>query len=594
MRSRSLLAALLLLPLALAGGPLDAQMRVRAEALCVAPSPIQPTGVTDRPAVSYPLQTGFLHSAISLQGLPARVKWAGGLVHRPPSSTGFQGFTSALVVTNPHPTLSMSFTIQYFDHAGNPLGTPGSHTLLPNATRLEAATPLAGALGVGSARVAVTSPANHPGLVGAVLTHTRCIYGTFCDTDLPLSLNDQHPGASSMQQLQVDQGRTALWWGPLPLTLTGHADFYNNQAPFLWVVNPNDVPNTVNVSLVLYNRSNGNVTPAPWRTVTIPGHGTLFEKTGPHLSGMGLWDKFVSWYNTLDLTSNDFDVLVRVTSESGLPILGDGVMTDFTGDDAPRFRMSSQMLASTPTSTLISPDFGYAPGEEETLIGLFNVGTSGTGTLRVDFFDRDSFLAGGMTLPSLAPNHSLRIDPSFPGYPTATTGYGWVRIWACNPMNAKLVGWSVHEVLGNRHHKAFGESLIGTMGDEPGDGFPVVDPDGVLRTRKVMPLLRVRVDAFPFPGYTTFANTSAPNTGSYVYLFHNPAGGSCSASTLPFAGVRYRETSTTHEDSEVNFVPACFGNLSGRVDVEDSTVEGSKVLGDPLDEYGIAGFAPPS
>lgn len=603
---RTVLAVVLLLALGLAGltaaqepprtaagrrGGARALVPPPDAALCVAPSPIQATGVSDRPTFGYPFQTGFLHSSISLQGLRARVKWAGGLLHRPPATTGFDGFTSAVVVDNPH-TAAMNVTIEYFDHTGVLRGT-SVRSIPAQGHHVEAATALTATGGVGSARVTVTSPASHPGLVGAVLTHTRCVLGTLCDTDLPVSTNEQHPGAASMQQLQaVQEESTELWWGPLPLTLTGQADFYNFQAPFLWVVNPNDVPNTIKVSLVLFNHANGNVTPAPWRTVILPPRGTLLEKSGPHLAGSGLWDRFGTWYSSLDLVNNDFDVLVHVTSESGLPILGDGVMTDFQGDEAPRFRMASQMLASTPTWRLINPDFSYAPGEEETLMGVFNVGTQATGLLRVDFFDRDGNPVGGATLPSLPPGNSLRIDSSLPGYPTAVTGQGWARIKApCNFLNAKLVGWSVHEIGGIRHHKAFGDSLLGTTGAEPGDGFLATGPDGVARTTKVMPLLRVMPE-FQFPGYTTFANTSAPNTGSYFFLFHNATGGACTASPVPYAGLRYRNTSTSIEEPDSAGTLACTGNLNGRVAVENPPFEGFKVLGDPFDEYGITGFAP--
>ncbi|HSF39867.1 MAG TPA: hypothetical protein VLT87_08755 [Thermoanaerobaculia bacterium] len=585
--------------------------------LCMlTPSPV-PTGVTATPNPPFPANdcifgSGvngdhcFIHSSTHLQGLRSHEKWAGGLLYTPPGSSGFQGFTSAVVVDNPDPAFTLAVQIDYFDHNGALVGTSVPPPINPEGTHIEAAMPLAGSLGVGSARVTVTGcsgpTSDCPGLVGAVLLHTRCLYGTFCDTEPPFP----YPGMSSMQQLQVVQdAKTELWWGPLPLTTVSPVDFFNSEAPFLWVVNPNNAPNQIRVDLVAYDRVAGTSIPFTWRNITLPPFGTLLEKTGPHLVTAplaGLWDQFITWYGTLG--ANDFDILVHVTSESGLPILGDGVMTDVYGDDmtidpptqvfGKRFRMASHMLANTPNWQLIDPDFSYDPnGIIQTEIGVWNTGAADAGPLRIEYYNRNGVLVSTGNIPSLPPNRSVRIHPGVFGYPAVQVGYGWARISGCTT-GAKLVGWTVREILetpGNEphYHKAFGEILDGNNALEPGRGFRVTDANGNEWVRKVAPIQRADPSWY-WPGYVTFANTAVANVGQYWFRFYDPAGTAGAACTnpagQPFAGVRWANTSTTLVDPQT----FCFGNQSGRVDITTGFVRGIDVIGDPFYEWGIPGF----
>ena len=514
---------------------------------CVAIANPFPTGVTVRPNSPFPANdcifgSGvngdhcFIHSSTHINGLRAREKWASGLLQTPSPSSGFQGFTSAVVVNNPDPLFTLMVQIDYFDHTGIiPTGTSGPFPINPEGTHIEAATLLGGS-GVGSARVTVTGcsgpTSDCPGIVGAVLLHTRCLYGTFCDTEPPFP----YPGMSSMQQLQaVQDTKTELWWGPLPLTTVSPVDFFNSEAPFFWVVNPNNVPNKIRVDLVAYDRIAGTSIPFTWRNITLNPFGTLLEKTGPHLTTpplSGLWDQFIAWYGTLG--TNDFDILVHVTSESGLPILGDGVMTDVYGDDmsidpptqvfGKRFRMASHMLANTPNWQLIDPDFSYDPnGIIQTEIGVWNTGTADAGPLTIQYYNRNGVLVSTGNIPSLPPNRSVRIHPGVFGYPTVQVGYGWARISGCTG-GAKLVGWTVREILetpGNEphYHKAFGEILDGNNDAEPGKGFQVTDANGNAWNRKVAPIQRADPSWY-WPGYVTFANTSTGNVGPYWFRFH--------------------------------------------------------------------------
>lgn len=611
---RSLGPAAAVLALAMLGAPLAAQIVTPVGPLCIAtPSPI-PSGVTATPNPPFPANdcifgSGvngdhcFIHSSTHLQGLRSRSKWAGGLLYTPPSPSGFQGFTSAVVVNNPDPAQTLTVRIDYFDHNGANVGTSFPPAINPEGFHAEAATPLAGSLGVGSARINVTGCSNPnpqcPGIVGGVLLHTRCLFGTLCDTETPFP----SPGMSSMQQLQAAQRKNELWWGPLPLTQVSPVDFFNTEAPFLWVVNPNNAPNTIRVDLVAFDRVSGVSTPFTWRTITLPPFGTLLEKSGPHLATpplAGLWDQFITWHTTLGTA--DFDLLVHVTSESDLPILGDGVMTDLYGDDTSvdppaqvplkRFRMASHMLANTPNWQLVDPDFSYDPdGIIQTEIGVWNTGTTDAGPVSIQYFNRSGAVVSTGTIPSLPPNRSVRIHPGVFGYPTVQVGYGWARISACSG-GAKLVGWTVREILetpdlGTHYQKAFGEVLDGNNDAEPGPGFQVTDANGDSWVRKVAPIQRAQPSLY-WPGYVTFANTNVSNVGPYWFRFYDPNGGACTnPAGQPFAGVRVRNTSTTLVDPQT----FCFGNQSGRVDVTAGNVKGIDVIGDPFVEWGIPGFA---
>lgn len=563
---------------------------------------IQPSGALDRPVATFPeFDFRFVHSSTHLQGNPQTVKWAGGLLYHPPAASGFNDFTSAVVVDNPDPVNALTVKIEYFDHdGGSPVAT-NTVSIPREGHHVEAATALGATSGVGSARISSTDGRK---FVGAVLFQTPCMKrngfpNPICDTD------GQPPraGGSSMQQLQMNQGATELWWGPLPLSEISKVDFFNREAPFLFVVNPDDeLDNRIRVDLTTYDRTTGIVGPTfTWRNVTLPPHGTLLEKSGPHLTSSpsnGLWDEFFAQYQLL--SQPDLDVMVHVVSEDNRPILGDGVMTDIYGDEpgtSPpeqvaeiRFRMASHMLASTPVSRLVAPEFSFEPGGiVQTLIGLWNAGTSTTGSILVQYFDRDGAVVSTGTIPPLAPNQSVRIEPGVFGYPTTAVGFGWVRINGC-PGN-KLAGWATSEILPTgvrQFHKAFGEILDGNGGLEPGPGFQVINSSGTWQ-RKVTPLTRTgAVD--PWTGYMKFANTSVPNVNAYWYRFFDSTGFDCTnPAGQPFAGVPYAKTSTTYEDPQTFCSPVT--TVSGRVDTTRTGYKGITVIGDPFKEWGIQGFA---
>jgi len=578
----------------------DAQLVSKvAQPVCVIPldpTPAPPLGRSNEPFPSgdHP----FLHSGTHLQGKRAQEKYAGGLFYLPGGVTGFGGFTSAVVVDNPDPVFGVNVQIDYFDHTGFPVGSTGPHFIPPEGHHEEAATPLGFTSGIGAAHIRVLDP-DHPGIVGATLHHTICVFG-ICDPDRPLSIFGQPPGLATKQQLQTRGNKTTLWWGPLPLSnllATPFGDeFFNGQAPFLFVHNPNNAANTVAVDLFVFDPNTGVVTPVPnYRVVTLPPNGTLLEKDGTHLAApSGLWDVFI---NNLLSGPVDLDILVRVRSLSDLPILGDGVMTDFFGPGfvtGTRFRAASTMLFRTPNWRLINPELSFDTGgilHTQMLVG--NVGTTDAGPVRIEYYDNNNNLLSSATVASLPPNNTLRILPGRLNYPVVQNGFGWARITACDA-NQELIGLTVREVLPSaqffsQYHKAYGEALTTLLGNEPGPGFKITDPISFQTyIRKVSPLVRT-TPTFPGWGYVTFGNFAVSNIGPYRFRLFDRVGTGCGL--LGFNGVPFGSTSWTYEDLFSTCNSFAVGNLNGRVDHTDGRIEGIKVLGDPLDEYEIPGFA---
>ncbi|MCG8455129.1 MAG: hypothetical protein MI919_02540 [Holophagales bacterium] len=588
--------------------------------------------------VPFPINDqNYIHSATLFQGERRTEKWSGTLVYRPPVSTGFGGFTSALVVNNGDAVLPACVEIDYFTETGGlPIATSVGITIPPNGFYTEAATPLDGqtgpANGVGSARIRVVPCQDgtiSEGIVGATLLHSRELFD-LTDPDNPPSTQGLKPGMSSMQQLQLAQDSTTeLWWGPIPLTQSSPTDFFNGAAPFLTAVNPNGAPTTVSIEIYAWDRvANTLIGPLPWRTVTLPPFGSITEFTGPHLTALGtpapgLWNYITSLYSG-GFTA-DLDVVYRVFTTDGGSILGDGVITDvyknglqpaqpspvrvdegfdFQPVDADidpignlqlgkRFRMASTMLFNNPAWILTSPDNSTQTGAGS-LVRLLGGVTNLTGAnvaVGFEYFSRNRvpISTGSITL---APGQSVRIEPGAPGYP-ASRAFGWIRVRTCNP-SQRVIGWTGHEILDTppfepHYHKAFAQAFVGINGPEPGPGFTIFDPAiNQTVTRKVAPINRTLL-SFPWPGYMTFVNNSVANIGPYRWQFYASTGFNCTAAGpgLVYAGLPFGWTSTTYVDPEAS----CSANLMGTADHTTGRIEGSDVIGDPFDEWGIPGFA---
>ena len=563
----------------------------------------------------------YLHSSTHLQGRRASEKWTGGLIYRPPIATGFGGFTSLVIVDNGDNAALACVEIDYFDELGSNVGTTGPHTISADGFHAEAATPLAAANGVGSALIRVVACADgsvNQGIVGASLLHTRDLFDVH-DPDV------FDPGMASMQQLQKVQNRDDLWWGPLPLTKTSATDFFNGNAPFFTIVNPNDTATTVQIDFFIHDRATGQASgPWSWRTVTLRPKGSIIEFSGPHLANLGttplgLWNAWISAYTSG--ANVDWDILINARSLDGVNLLGDGVMTDVFGNgllsanpnDIPhpdvdpldnlrlgkKFRMASTMLFNEPDWRLVAPDNSIDAGSPNQrplvrfLGGVANVGPNDVDT-RFEYFSRNGapISTGSITL---ATGQTVRIEPGAPGYP-ADRPFGWMRVTGCNPSD-RLIGWSGHEILDTppqepHFHKVYAQALEGINLAEPGPGFDITDPNLGDLTRKVAPLDRVWT-GLPWPSYTTFVNDSVSNIGPYRFQFFDAAGLNCTIAGLIYAGLPFSWTSTTYEDPLISALCPGQINLMGTVDHTDGRIEGIDVIGDPLEEYGFPDFAGP-
>ncbi len=610
------------------------------------PVDFPPTGQTVSPSNAFNEdEYAWCHSSTNLQGAPAYEKTAASLFFNPPGALGtgvpraFGAFSSAVVVNNPSNAFATNVTIDYFDPAGNLLGTTGPVNIAPNGTFIESAATLLsnGGTGVGSARVAVVDPTIDAPILGATLHYFDSIFvpgwGVVVnDPDAFSTMTGQvfptGPGEGSYQQLQVTPGDGSneggwIFAGPFRITNAAPTDFENGAVPVLSIANPYD--ERVNCIIAILGSDPSGLFVISTRAVTIPARGSELDTT--------------LWTGVNQLTANsagnyDFNLMAVVIAadSEGRPcqLLGDALVIDAFGDNPAqrnlvvggRMRMTSSMFSDQPFSTLIAHEVGsFTPaGSAAPMLAsathVLNVGFLPAGPINIQYFDRSGVLTGNDVVASLLPGSALHIgegqanSPNFP----ANQWNGWVRVSAtCG--SDRLIGWT-HREIGPRpgatvppmqFRKAYGEEMLGANRFEPGQGIVLVSDLGVgeVMTRKVMPLIRTTPFGTPgfWPGYTTFTNTGfIPNIGDYSYRFFNVPGADLTSPFVPLqVGVASLATSFSYEDSDpAPFMPfsTLTGNGSGRIDQVNtnllpfaSNYDGVNVLGDPFWEFGIPGFA---
>lgn len=547
------------------------------EPTCGLVFPTPPSGATDRPDVGFNdpnPEYSFIHSSTHLQGGPATVKHAPGLFFTPPGS--FASFRSLVVVNNPSPVATVNVTVQFYDTQGTPL-SPVTTTLLPPEGSLDlAATPLFNdpaslSPGFGSAVVTADEP-----IVGGTIHHSYGVPGAVCDPD-PFT-----PGATSMQQLQRKQAnKTKVSFGPIPISNQQSHDFLNGILPLAWVRNPTDQPNNIQITYT----SNTGLVVGPI-AVTLPPNGSVLDQS------------IVLAALVIYTNNNPFNAyyVFEATSTSGLPLVGEMILTDFFGpedgvpdtdgdlmDFGARFRMGSAMMANTERKILVDPEFTYQTGDPgvTTFVGIWNTSNQDVGPVTIRYFDRDGGVLATDSLASLPANQPAVVGPglaSSPNYPAPGVFDGWVQITACQK---GLIGWTMRQTEGSGFRKVYGETLHGTNGQEPGDGF-AVQIGNKTWTRKVKPVSQVWED-FWWPGYTNFVNDSVSNIGRYTYRFREFSTGAPFGAAA-FGGLRNANTSFTYEDELVTTLggPAL---ISGRVDHAQGTIKGIGAIGDPLAEW---------
>lgn len=537
----------------------------------------------------------WMHSSVHLQGAPVRQKWGACVFFNPPADltapVDMSDFRSAVVVNNPSPTLTVNATVTYRDPSGTVVATLPI-TLGPEETFVRGAVELSQfGPGIGSVEVTADRP-----IVGATLHHFGQI--TLSNGETYSDPDDFHPGAASMQQIQMHQASSkTLFAGPFPATNIAAEDFLNGVLPLTCVLNPNPTPTTVTVSSVTAPGA-----PLTSQTVNLPAFGMFLDTS--------VWAIAEPFYLSNPGPFN-LDVITAAVSSSN-PILGDFLMIDLFGNtDASnlvpgdRMRMGSGMMQFSPALRLWNPEHvETGPFAQpapvpipktppvETMMSIANVTGVDIGPVNVQFFARNGGPAiSTVNIPSLPPGTVQRITPAL--FPIRENFAGWARITACRP---GLIGWTMREVMEQtepfpvaQFQKVYGEELDGANGLEPGKGASVTNADGTW-IRKVAPLLRAAGDfSFPnwWPSYVNGVNHASANLGQYWHRFFTLPGALAGQQT--FAGLLFANTSFTYVDPIVGGVPNNV-NLSGRFDRFGGSAIGMQAIGDPLNEWNIPMF----
>jgi hypothetical protein len=579
--SATALSAVLLAAVAICG-PAAAQPAADViTPLCPLPVDPIPSGPVGKPAETFNVPGDYFwaHSGTHLQGRPALEKWGWGF-YTPPGV--FSGFRTAVIVDNPFPGTTVTVDIEYRDTAGNLLATTAGVTITPECFYHEQATPLAAGGGLGSIRV-VSTDGNQ--FVGATIHHSYTI-GTLVDPDF-LS-----PGLASMQQLQRKQANAStLYAGPFPAVNLGGDPYAFNTGnlPTFQVVNPNNAVNTLTVSMASPQLGGVFFT----NTVTLAPFGSYID--------LFLFNALIPFYSP-PAGGLNADVVVTVTSQDGLPIIGEQLMMDFFDqalNPLGRFRMGSAMMESTPSFVLINPELSFTLSGPpvNTLMAIANVGTGNAGPVRIQYRSQAGVLLGTDVIASLPPGGVQRIAPGEPGivnYPV--TWDGTVRILACD----RLIGWTMRQVEpdpfgAQQFRKVYGETLDNTTGLEPGTGFAVFTLGRNL-IRKASPIERIWDSSFWWPGYNAIANYSVSNIGNYWFRSFEGVGSppfACTETTnfapQPFAGLPWGQASFTFKDGVATplALPPFPGEHLGTVDHQTGAIRGIDVIGDPLREWGL-------
>lgn len=370
------------------------------------PLPTPPAG---RPGDVFNLPGDYrwTHSGTHLQGLPSKEKWAWAFYT--PFGTAFVGFRTAVIVDNPSTTAPVTVTIEYRDTAGNPLLPWNTVTIGPSCFYTEQATPIAAGNGFGSVRVVSV---NGQGFVGATLHHSYTFAGVV-DPDF-LS-----PGLASMQQLQtVQDTATTLWGGPFPATTVGAGGapldpfaFNVGNLPIFQVVNPNNAVNNLTVSL------------------SSPQLGGVFSITNVTLQPFGSYvdltafNALVPIYASVPPLPLDVDVIATITSDDGLPILGEQLMINVADQNMnlfARFRMGSAELEHTHPIIVGNPEltFTTAGPPVHTLMAIANVTNQDLGPVTIQYRNRGNTVVVTDVLPTFPPARSSASVRASPGSST--------------------------------------------------------------------------------------------------------------------------------------------------------------------------------
>jgi len=448
-----------------------------------------PSGANESPSNGFSIgEYAFVHSSTNLQAEPAYRKLAAGLFWNPADEFGtgvpraFGAFSSAVIVNNPDPVNPTVVEIQFYHPDGTPAGASVTHSIGPNGTITQDASPL-GSVGIGSAVISVQSPGVDGPIVGSTVHYFDSIavpgWGIVDDPDkltLPSGQTILAPGEGSYQQLQkvptqeFEKGgfdwRGWHFAGPFRFSNMSVNDFDNGSAPVLMVANPNDDAVTV-----------------VFATLVVGPGGIIANLGGPvhTLAPNGMVMETTLWNGLNQLTRNflglyDFDIIVAVVTIEGRPLVGDALVIDAFGDDeggttnrnlnlGTRMRMVSTSISGAPgaptsgplgisyNNTLYASDVStYSPSDGvapmiRTGIKVANASFAPTGQITVEYFDHDGTPLATDCVPTLAPFATLQIglgETQTPNFP-ANMWNGSVRVrGACS--GERLIGWTAREI----------------------------------------------------------------------------------------------------------------------------------------------------
>lgn len=537
--SRNVLLPVLAVPALLAQGPATPQI------LTCPPPSITASGVTNDPNEPFSYEHLHVTAGMPLQGNRRAVKFAPVLL---PVLGNVASFQTAVVVDNPNGAspLTVDITLRLAD--GTVASTIPAVTIAPNGHFTMPVSPSVVTTPIGMVQVQVTPTSVVRDFVGAT------IYRADQGID-PLTLYTGNPVVAplprpmaSMQPLQeLQPAATRATFGPIPVRLGAGIDSLNGLVAFINLVNPSRVTSTLQVTL----RSQSQPPLTSLYTLPPQGSATIYDP----------WFFAARNYVT---NAADEDIVIEVVSAAGVPFLGEALLFDFfasaaiaepghpghLGELFGRARMSSMMLAYTPTNVLVNPELTDRPVAPQfpalidSTMGLTNVEVTEAGPVTVDYFGPTGALLGSDTIVSLPRWQSLLIgrgQPASPGFPTNVRRCS-VEVRACG---GGVIGWANRadetDPLGGL--EMWGELLHGAGGREHASGWLV---NGV-RT-KMAPLVLHDV-AMQLPSYITFANHSVGNIGAHAFAFYDPNG--AWTGSQRFAGIRFRADSFSYLEAMI-------------------------------------------
>lgn len=488
-------------------------------------------------------------------------------------------FTSVVVVNNPDSMTSVTVEVSYYNGAGTTVSTALA-TIPPFGTHREQAPAAVGR--IGSVRVRALPGVSHP-IVGAVLHYADQVTDP-SDPDHGNVLFGL-PYLASMQPLQeLQRSETVLNFGPIPIRAPSPnttLDLVSGLFGVINLVNPAVTANNITVTIASWN------TPSTSFATQIPAGGSL--------QILDAW-KLAETILTNLTPNDDRDLMITVTSQSGLALVGELLMLDLASDAnfggkgvlhqaGGRTRMSSVMPGYVPRLSLFTPEITVQNGDFNSVIGIGKVSGGALSQVTIQYFDANGvMLPNADFIPSFGYNQVVILGPGMPMSPNFPTTIfkGSARI---TNTAGSLVGWTMRgsEGFSGTEKHAYADLLFPNGGSEHKTGWLDLGWNNANA-----PLAFDNVEGFEDPGYVALVNSTSSNLGFYRYAFFNAAG-SVAGVSPQYVGLAPNFTSLTYEDP---FITLLAPYHSGRVLTQTGAITGIATIGGEL--TGRLSFLPPA